>query len=114
MARVSESGTRAVSEALMSCIQTFDLLFYSSIAKMLAGPSGTMAQNTSTTRSISMSNRFPSGAPCAIPLYPRTRAVEASTHDAHDQSSTFLRWLDNYFRTTPEERMADEYNAYWN
>jgi hypothetical protein len=61
-----------------------------------------------------MSNRFPSSAPWSIPLYPRTRAVEASTHDAHDQRSAFLRWLDNYFRATPEERMADEYNAYWN
>lgn len=40
-----------------------------------------------TTRSISMSTRF---------------------------LSAFLRWLDNYFRSTPEERMADEYNAYWN
>jgi hypothetical protein len=28
--------------------------------------------------------------------------------------SAFLRWLANYFRATPEERMADDYNAYWN
>jgi len=61
-----------------------------------------------------MSTRLPSSAPWSIPLYPRTQAVDASTHDAHDQPSAFLRWLDNYFRATPEERMADEYNAYWN
>ena len=61
-----------------------------------------------------MSTRLPSSALGSIPLYSRTQAVEASTHDAHDQPSAFLRWLDNYFRSTPEERMADEYNAYWN
>ena len=61
-----------------------------------------------------MSTRLSSTAPGPIPLYPRTQAVEASAHDAHDQPSAFLRWLDNYFRATPEERMADQYNAYWN
>ena len=25
----------------------------------------------------------------------------------------FLRWLDNWFRTSPEERMRDSYMAYW-
>jgi len=25
----------------------------------------------------------------------------------------FLRWLDNWFRTSPEERMRDAYMAYW-
>ena len=54
---------------------------------MLAGPRGTLVLNVPMTRSISM----------------RTRLLSA-----------FLRWLDNYFRATPEERMADEYNAYWN
>ncbi|HYT96681.1 MAG TPA: hypothetical protein VEO36_05130 [Casimicrobiaceae bacterium] len=61
-----------------------------------------------------MSTRLPSAAQGSIPLYPRTQAVEASTRDAHDRPSAFLCWLDNYFRATPEERMADQYNAYWN
>ena len=61
-----------------------------------------------------MSTRLSSTASGPIPLYPRTQAVEASAHDARDQPSAFLRWLDNYFRATPEERMADQYNAYWN
>jgi len=59
-----------------------------------------------------MSTRLPSST--SIPLYPRTKAAEISTHDARKQRSAFLRWLDNYFRATPEERMADEYSAYWN
>jgi len=25
----------------------------------------------------------------------------------------FLRWLDNWFRTTPDERMRNVYMAYW-
>ncbi len=25
----------------------------------------------------------------------------------------FLRWLDNWFRTSPEERMRNSYMAYW-
>ena len=25
----------------------------------------------------------------------------------------FLRWLDNWFRTSPEERMSNCYLAYW-
>ena len=25
----------------------------------------------------------------------------------------FLHWLDNWFRTSPEERMRDAYMAYW-
>jgi hypothetical protein len=25
----------------------------------------------------------------------------------------FLRWLDNWFRTSPEERMRNDYMAYW-
>ena len=61
-----------------------------------------------------MSTRLSSTAPAPIPLYPHTQVVEASVHDASDQPSAFLRWLDNYFRATPEERMADQYNAYWN
>ena len=24
-----------------------------------------------------------------------------------------LRWVDNWFRTSPEERMRDKYMAYW-
>ena len=87
MGPVGVSGTYTVSETVMPCIQTFDLPFSSSTAKMLAGPRGTLVLNVPMTRSISM----------------RTRLLSA-----------FLRWLDNYFRATPEERMADEYNAYWN
>jgi len=71
-----------------------------------------MTLNAPITRSISMSTRLPSST--SIPLYPRTKAAEISTHDARKQRSAFLRWLDNYFRATPEERMADEYSAYWN
>jgi len=26
---------------------------------------------------------------------------------------SFLRWLDNWFRTSPEERMTNSYLAYW-
>jgi len=33
---------------------------------------------------------------------------------AREQPSAFLCWLDNYFRATPDERMEDEYIAYWN
>jgi hypothetical protein len=36
-------------------------------------------------------------------------AVEEVVPPAHG----FLRWLDNWFRTTPEERMRNDYMAYW-
>jgi hypothetical protein len=35
--------------------------------------------------------------------------VEESALPVHG----FLRWLDNWFRTTPEERMRNVYMAYW-
>ncbi len=53
-----------------------------------------------------MSTGLPSST--SIPLCPRTQAAEISAHDAHEQRSAFLRWLDNYFRATPEERMGDQ------
>jgi hypothetical protein len=98
----------------MPFIQTFDLPFSSSTSKMLAEPSKFPALNARTTRSISMSTRSPFSTLAAIPLYPRTQAVEALAEDRHDQPSAFRCWLNNYFRATPEERMEDRYNAYRN
>ena len=42
----------------------------------------------------------------------RREAVEP-TPARERQPSRFVSWLDNYFRQTPEERMQDEYLAYW-
>jgi len=82
---------------------------------MLMRPSGIMSLTPQRKRSIPMSTRFPSSAPWSIPLYPdepATRMTPAAA--AREQPSAFLCWLDNYFRATPDERMEDEYIAYWN
>ncbi|TMH00388.1 MAG: hypothetical protein E6H71_00190 [Betaproteobacteria bacterium] len=60
-----------------------------------------------------MRTRFPSSASWSMASYPRIQASETTSHQDSARPSAFLRWLDNYFRATPEERMSDAYNAYW-
>jgi hypothetical protein len=47
-------------------------------------------------------------APAAEPVS-KGVGVGELTPPAHG----FLRWIDNWFRTTPEERMRNAYLAYW-
>ena len=61
-----------------------------------------------------MRNHLPSSASWSIGSNPRIQASETPSHPDSVKPSAFLRWLDNYFRATPEERMSDSYNAYWN
>jgi hypothetical protein len=46
--------------------------------------------------------------PAAAPVA-KGVAIEESAPPVHG----FLRWLDNWFRNSPEERMRDVYMAYW-
>lgn len=51
--------------------------------------------------------------PALASMFARESAVKAPARKASEPSA-LLRWLDQYFRATPEERMQDEYLAYWN
>ena len=52
---------------------------------------------------------FHLAAHAAPALVSKGAGVEESAPPVHG----FLRWLDNWFRTTPEERMRNVYMAYW-
>ena len=87
-------------------IQRCDLRFLRSDATMLVSLRH-HGRECETTRSIEMENASPVqvGWPVQVgPIESRRQSTKLAS---------FLRWLDNYFRATPEERMADEYNAYW-
>ena len=49
------------------------------------------------------------GAHAAAAPISNGAAVDEFTPPVHG----LLRWLDNWFRTSPEERMSNSYLAYW-
>ena len=50
----------------------------------------------------------PAAHPAAAPAH-KVVGVEEFAPPVH----SFLHWLDNWFRTSPEERMRNSYLAYW-
>jgi len=64
-----------------------------------------------------MSPKEPSLEPSVFCLTAHTATAPVSQGVAVEEFAPpvhgFLRWLDNWFRTSPEERMRNDYMAYW-
>jgi hypothetical protein len=71
----------------------------------------------SSQRSNAMSPKEPHLEASVFRLAAHTAAVPVSKGVGVEESAPpvhgFLRWLDNWFRTSPEERMRNDYMAYW-